>query len=156
MATVTIYTDGSCRANGTPNSRGAWAAILCCGEREKQLVGGEAPSTNQRMELMAAIAGLEALRSSCQVTLVTDSQYVKNGITTWIKNWKRSGWISSKKQPVVNRDLWERLDSVVSKHTVTWEWVKGHAVDDMNNRVNDLAQAFSALSIEKPLATNET
>lgn len=144
---VVIYTDGSVRGNGSANSFGGWAAILRCGEHVRELVGSEAPATNNTMELMAAIRSLEALNRPCDVVLTTDSEYVKNGITTWIHNWKANNWIAgkgSKKHPVVNRDLWERLEAAVQRHNISWQWTRGHADDELNNRCDELAQAESA------------
>ena len=135
---VTIHTDGACSGNPGP---GGWAAILTFGDHEKELNGGEAYTTNNRMELMAAIAALEALKRPCVVELHTDSQYVKNGITGWIKNWKRNGWRTADKSPVKNVDLWQRLDAALAQHTVHWHWVKGHAGHAMNERADELARA---------------
>ncbi|GGK41879.1 ribonuclease HI [Salinarimonas ramus] len=135
---VTIYTDGACKGNPGP---GGWGALLLFGEREKELVGGEAVTTNNRMELMAAISALEALKRPCAVDLYTDSQYVRNGITTWLAGWKAKGWRTAAKAPVKNEDLWRRLDTARSTHDVTWHWVKGHADDPLNHRVDALANA---------------
>ncbi|WP_372424961.1 ribonuclease HI [Salinarimonas chemoclinalis] len=135
---VTIYTDGSCIGNPGP---GGWGALLLFGEREKELNGGEATTTNNRMELMAAIQALEALKRPCTVDLYTDSQYVRNGITTWLAGWKAKGWRTAAKAPVKNEDLWRRLDEARTRHAVSWHWVKGHADDPLNHRVDALARA---------------
>ena len=131
-----MITDGSCLGNPGP---GGWACILRYGERSKELFGFAPQTTNNRMELTAAIEGLRALRESCEVEIVTDSEYVKNGITTWIAGWKRKGWLTSAKKPVVNRDLWEELDAQVNRHKATWTWTKGHAAHGDNNRADELA-----------------
>ncbi len=135
---VMIYTDGSCLGNPGP---GGWGALLVFGEREKELNGGEAVTTNNRMELMAAIQALEALKRPCTVDLYTDSQYVRNGITTWLAGWKAKGWRTAAKAPVKNEDLWRRLDEARTRHSVSWHWVKGHADDPLNHRVDALARA---------------
>ena len=134
---VTIYTDGACSGNPGP---GGWGAILAFGGREKELKGGEAHTTNNRMELMAAIAALEALTKPCRVDLYTDSQYVRGGITGWIHGWTRNGWKTADKKPVKNVDLWQRLEAALARHTVQWHWVKGHAGHDMNERADQLAR----------------
>lgn len=138
MKKIILITDGSCLKN--PGGPGGWACILRFNEHKRELSGGEPESTNNRMELTAAIRGLEALKERCQVEIITDSQYVKNGITKWINGWKRNGWVTKEKTPVVNRDLWERLDTLVSQHQTTWVWTKGHASHDDNNRCDELAQ----------------
>jgi ribonuclease HI len=134
---VTIYTDGACSGNPGP---GGWGAILSFGDQEKELMGGEAHTTNNRMELTAAISALEALKRACSVDLHTDSEYVKNGITTWIKSWKKNGWRTADKKPVKNVDLWQRLDAALTNHQVRWHWVKGHAGHAMNERADQLAR----------------
>src|SRR5262245_10388542 len=134
---VNIYTDGACSGNPGP---GGWGAILVYGDREKELSGREENTTNNRMELMAAIAALEALKDKCRVDLTTDSQYVREGITGWIKKWKQNGWKTANKKPVKNVDLWERLDSLMSVHEVTWHWVRGHDGHAMNERADQLAR----------------
>jgi ribonuclease HI len=134
---VDIHTDGACLGNPGP---GGWAALLRCKGRERELVGGEADTTNNRMELMAAICALEALSESCVVTLHTDSQYVRQGITQWMANWVRRGWKTAAGAPVKNRDLWERLNLAVQSHQIDWRWVKGHSGDPDNERVDDLAR----------------
>ena len=136
-ARVSIWTDGACSGNPGP---GGWGAVLCYDGREKELFGGEALSTNNRMELLAAISALEALRRPCLVDLHTDSQYLRGGVTGWIKNWKRNGWRTADKKPVKNDDLWRRLDEAASRHDVAWVWVKGHAGDAMNARADELAR----------------
>ncbi len=134
---VSIWTDGACSGNPGP---GGWGAILRTGGHEKELCGGEPPTTNNRMELSAAIAALEALSRPCRVELHTDSQYVRGGVTGWIHNWKRNGWRTSDKKPVKNDDLWRRLDEASQRHEVDWRWVKGHAGDEMNERADALAR----------------
>lgn len=138
MSDVDIWTDGACSGNPGP---GGWGAILVAKGQEKELSGGEPATTNNRMELMAAIAALEALTRPCAVTLHTDSQYVKNGLTQWIHGWKRNGWKTADKKPVANADLWLRLDAAAARHKVEWRWVKGHAGDPMNERADALARA---------------
>ncbi|MBM6592677.1 ribonuclease HI [Microvirga pudoricolor] len=135
---VTIYTDGACSGNPGP---GGWGAILSFRGQEREVSGGEAFTTNNRMELQAAIEGLNALKRSCQIDLYTDSQYVRQGITSWLANWKRRGWRTADNKPVKNDDLWRRLDEAASRHAVAWHWVKGHASDPMNIRVDALAVA---------------
>ncbi|WP_444905762.1 ribonuclease HI [Microbulbifer sp. ANSA003] len=136
MKQITIYTDGACRGNPGP---GGWGALLVYGEREKELFGGEAHTTNNRMELLAAIKALEALKQPCKVDLHTDSQYLRQGITGWINNWKKNGWKTASKKPVKNADLWRQLDESVSEHDVEWHWVKGHAGHPGNERADQLA-----------------
>ena len=134
---VEMFTDGACRGNPGP---GGWGVLLRYNGKEKTLYGGERETTNNRMELMAAIMGLEALtQQPCQVALTTDSQYVKNGITQWLKGWKSRGWKTASKKPVKNQDLWERLDSIVAKHDVEWHWVRGHAGHPENELADQLA-----------------
>jgi ribonuclease HI len=135
---VVVFTDGACSGNPGP---GGWGAILTYGGVEKELMGGERLTTNNRMELMAAISALEAMKRPCRVELHTDSQYVKNGITSWIHNWKRNGWRTADRKPVKNEDLWRRLDQALAIHAVDWRWVKGHAGHDMNERADALARA---------------
>lgn len=134
---VVIYTDGACSGNPGP---GGWGAILIHGEREKELCGGEAATTNNRMELMAAIQALEALKRPCRVELHTDSQYVQKGIHEWIHGWKKRGWLTADKKPVKNEDLWKRLDAARLRHHVDWRWVKGHAGHELNERADALAR----------------
>ena len=134
---VTVYTDGACSGNPGP---GGWGAILVYGDKSKELCGGEQLTTNNRMELTAACAALEALTRPCAVDLFTDSQYVKGGITGWIFGWKRNGWKTADKKPVKNADLWQRLEEARARHSVEWHWVKGHAGHDMNERADELAR----------------
>ena len=134
---IEVFTDGACSGNPGP---GGWGAILRYGETERELSGGDPATTNNRMEMMAAIAALEALKRSSQVKLHTDSQYVKNGITQWIHNWKRSGWKTADKKPVKNVDLWQRLEAALAPHKVDWVWVKGHAGHAENERADELAR----------------
>jgi ribonuclease HI len=134
---VEIFTDGACSGNPGP---GGWGALLRYRGREKELAGGEPDTTNNRMELMAVIAALEALKRPSPVRLVTDSAYVKNGITQWVPRWKANGWRTADKKPVKNQDLWERLDRAQAAHTIDWQWVKGHAGHDENERVDELAR----------------
>jgi ribonuclease HI len=135
---VVIFTDGACSGNPGP---GGWGAILSFNGIEKELKGGEPLTTNNRMELMAAINALEALKRPCAVELHTDSQYVKNGITGWIHGWKRNGWRTADRKPVKNEDLWRRLDEAIQRHRIDWRWVKGHAGHEMNERADALARA---------------
>jgi ribonuclease HI len=137
MKKVRLITDGSCLGNPGP---GGWACILRYGEHKREMYGCAPQTTNNRMELTAAIEGLRTLKERCQVEIVTDSEYVKNGITTWIHGWKKKNWVTSAKKPVVNRDLWEELDRLVSGHQAIWVWTKGHASHDDNNRCDELAQ----------------
>ncbi len=134
---VVIYTDGACRGNPGP---GGWGAILTSGEKEREICGGELATTNNRMELMAAIAALEALKRPCKVELHTDSQYLRTGITEWLAGWKARGWRTAAKAPVKNEDLWRRLDEARARHQVDWRWVKGHAGHPMNERADGLAR----------------
>ena len=134
---VTIWTDGACSGNPGP---GGWGAVLMAAGREKDICGGEAMTTNNRMELMAAISALEALRRPSLVDLHTDSQYLRGGITGWIKAWKKNGWHTKDRKPVKNVDLWERLDSLTQVHEVRWHWVKGHAGTEANERADALAR----------------
>jgi ribonuclease HI len=136
VRTVQIVTDGSCLGNPGP---GGWAAILRYKQQEKEIWGCEPHTTNNRMELRAAIEGLRSLREECEVQVVTDSEYLKNGITEWIHGWKRNGWMTKAKKPVVNQDLWKDLDAQVSRHKTTWVWTKGHASNADNNRCDELA-----------------
>ena len=136
MSEVEIFTDGACRGNPGP---GGWAALLRSQGIEKMLSGAEPETTNNQMELMAAIQGLEALKRTSLVALTTDSQYVRQGITQWIHGWKRNGWKTSQKQPVKNKELWQRLDAAVESHDVQWHWVKGHSGHEENERVDQAA-----------------
>jgi ribonuclease HI len=134
---VTIWTDGACSGNPGP---GGWGAILKLGEVEKELCGGDPDTTNNRMELMAAISALEALKRPCEVDVHTDSQYLRGGVTGWINGWKRNGWRTADKKPVKNVELWQRLDAATATHAIAWHWVKGHAGHDMNERADELAR----------------
>ena len=134
--TVIIHTDGACSGNPGP---GGWGAILQYGDKTKELCGGEALTTNNKMELTAAIEALNALKRACTVELHTDSQYVHKGISEWIRGWKRNGWRTADKKPVKNTDLWQRLDAAISHHDVRWHWVKGHAGHELNERADRLA-----------------
>ena len=133
---VVLYTDGACRGNPGP---GGWGVLMQYGQKRKELYGGEDQTTNNRMELMAAIAGLEARKRTCQVDIYTDSQYVRKGITEWIHGWKKNGWKTSAKKDVKNRDLWQRLDDSIARHRVSRHWVKGHAGHPGNERADALA-----------------
>jgi ribonuclease HI len=153
---VIIHTDGGCSPNPGP---GGWGAILEFGKHRKELKGGEASSTNNRMELMAAISALEALKRPCLVDLYTDSQYLRQGIMSWIRRWKRNGWRTAEKTPVKNAELWQRLDAALAPHRVQWHWVQGHAGHHMNERADQLARegiaavrsgALGALTGRKP------
>ncbi|HEU0198058.1 MAG TPA: ribonuclease HI [Nevskiaceae bacterium] len=138
---VEIHTDGACRGNPGP---GGWGVLLRCGERERQLCGGETLTTNNRMELTAAIMALEALKQPCEVTLRTDSTYVMQGITQWLAGWRRNGWRTAARKPVKNADLWRRLDAAVQRHHVEWQWVKGHA----GHAGNEMADALANRGLE--------
>ncbi len=144
MKAVTAYTDGACRGNPGP---GGWGAILRYGENERELKGGERQTTNNRMELMAAIKALGALKEPCRVALYTDSRYVRDGITRWLPGWRRRGWQTRAKKPVKNQDLWIRLDDLARTHEVAWHWVKGHAGHPGNER----ADALANLGLERAL-----
>jgi ribonuclease HI len=135
---VCLYTDGACSGNPGP---GGWGALLTMGAHEKELCGAEAHTTNNRMEMMAAIQGLRALKNPCQVDLYTDSQYLRDGITSWIVGWKKNGWKTAAKKPVKNEDLWRLLDDLVQIHNVRWHWVKGHNGHPENERVDLLARS---------------
>jgi len=133
---VRIYTDGACRGNPGP---GGWGAILRYRGHERELYGGERETTNNRMELMAAIKALEALTRPCSVVLTTDSEYLRKGITEWLPQWKRRGWLTVAKQPVKNQDLWQRLEKAIAPHRIQWEWIKGHSGHPENERADALA-----------------
>jgi len=139
---IEIFTDGACKGNPGP---GGWGALLRYGKQERPLCGGEHDTTNNRMELMAAIEGLKALTEPCDVKLTTDSQYVRQGITSWLKGWKKNGWKTAAKKPVKNVDLWKMLDEQISRHSVSWFWVKGHS----GHRENEIADRLANKGIEK-------
>ena len=141
MKNITIFTDGACSGNPGP---GGWGAILRYGDKVKELSGGAGDTTNNRMELMAAIEALNALKQPCTIDLTTDSSYVRNGIETWMKGWKARGWKTADKKPVKNIDLWQALDEANKRHQVTWHWVKGHAGHPENERADELARAGMA------------
>ncbi len=141
---VEIFTDGACKGNPGP---GGWGVLLRFNDQEKSLYGGEANTTNNRMELMAAIEGLAALKRSCHVQLTTDSNYVKKGIEEWVANWKKNGWKTANKKPVKNADLWVRLDEEVSRHQLEWHWVKGHS----GHRENEIADELANLGASEYL-----
>jgi len=136
MKKVVIHSDGGCDGNPGP---GGWAAVLDYDGKRKEISGGEPATTNNRMELQAAISALEALKQPCDVEFFTDSQYVRNGISDWVKGWKAKGWMTSGKKPVKNDDLWRRLDALAAKHKIHWKWLKGHAGHDVNERCDVLA-----------------
>ena len=147
---VEIWTDGACSGNPGP---GGWGAILIYGEVQKEMSGAEPETTNNRMELQAAIAALSALRRPCKVILHTDSQYVKGGITGWIFGWKKNGWRTADKKPVKNVDLWQALDEAIRRHEIEWRWVKGHAGSELNERADELArEAIKAMREAKKAA----
>ncbi|MBO6836080.1 MAG: ribonuclease HI [Alphaproteobacteria bacterium] len=135
--TVEVFTDGACSGNPGP---GGWGAVMRWGDHERELSGGEEDTTNNRMELMAAIAALEALKRPVSVRITTDSTYVRDGITKWIHGWKRNGWKTAAKKPVKNADLWQRLEAAAARHRVEWDWVKGHAGHPENERADELAR----------------
>jgi ribonuclease HI len=143
---VTIWTDGACSGNPGP---GGWGAILRYGDTEKDLFGGDPATTNNRMELMAAIMALETLTRPCAIDVHTDSQYLRGGVTGWINGWKRNGWKTADKKPVKNAELWQRLDAAAARHAIEWHWVKGHAGHAMNERADELARQGMA-----PFLTN--
>ena len=142
LPAVDLFTDGACRGNPGP---GGWAALIRFGTREKELSGGESPTTNNRMELMAAIRGLEALKKPCRVQLYTDSTYVRDGITRWIHGWLRNGWRTSDKKPVKNAELWQQLLDATQRHRIEWHWVKGHS----GHAENDLVDALACAEADK-------
>jgi ribonuclease HI len=134
---VVIYTDGACSGNPGP---GGWGAILRYGDHEKEMNGGEADTTNNRMEMMAVIESLRALKKKCTIDLYTDSIYVKDGVTKWLEGWKAKGWKTASKKPVKNKDLWEEIDREIARHAIEWHWVKGHAGHPDNERADELAR----------------
>ncbi len=145
MTTVEVFTDGACKGNPGP---GGWAALLRCDGREQELCGAERETTNNRMELTAAIRALEALKRKCRVQVTTDSEYVKNGITVWLPQWKRRNWKTADRKPVKNVDLWQQLEALTLGHEVSWHWVRGHSGHPENERMDQLAVA----AIERMLA----
>ena len=145
MKAVTAYTDGACRGNPGP---GGWGAILRYGDNVRELQGGELQTTNNRMEIMAAIEALGALKEPCRVALYTDSRYVRDGITRWLPDWRRRGWLTRARKPVKNQDLWKQLDDLAQRHEVDWHWVKGHA----GHAGNERADALANLGLERALA----
>jgi ribonuclease HI len=148
MSLVEIYTDGACRGNPGP---GGWGALLTAGEHMKELSGAEALTTNNRMELTAVIRALEALKRPSQLRIFTDSEYVRRGITEWVRSWKARGWKTADRKPVKNQDLWERLDSLTAGHQIEWRWVRGHSGIPGNERVDQLAN--EAIDAMQALAT---
>ncbi len=148
MSRVEIFTDGACRGNPGP---GGWGVVLRRGDHEKHLYGGDKQTTNNRMELTAAIRALEALNRSCCIDLTTDSEYVKKGITEWIAGWKRRGWKNAAKKPVKNADLWRQLDELAGQHDITWHWVRGHS----GHQENELADELANRAIDEMLRTGE-
>jgi ribonuclease HI len=146
MTQVEMYTDGACRGNPGP---GGWAALLVAGKERKEVSGAELETTNNRMELMAAIGGLGALKRRCSVTLYTDSKYVLQGITEWLPNWKARGWLTAAREPVKNQDLWQLLDAAASGQDIAWQWVKGHSGHEGNEYVDQLAN----VAIDRLLAS---
>ena len=134
--TVSLYTDGACKGNP---GKGGWGVLMRYGSHEKELFGGEAHTTNNRMELTAIIQGLAAIKRPCAVVIYTDSQYVKNGMEKWIHDWKKNGWKTASKQPVKNEDLWQQLDRLAAQHQIQWQWVRGHAGHTENERADALA-----------------
>jgi ribonuclease HI len=151
MTEVVIHSDGACHGNPGP---GGWAAVLVCGPHRRELSGGVPATTNNRMELQAAIEALSALKQPCVVAFHTDSNYLRDGITKWLRGWKRNGWKTAARQPVKNEDLWRQLDAAVSAHTVKWHWVKGHAGDAGNERCDALATA-AILDVKKRFAREQ-
>jgi ribonuclease HI len=150
-AVVVIYTDGACSGNPGP---GGWGAILIYGDHRKEILDGEAETTNNRMELMAAIKALEALKKPSRVELHTDSSYLKNGITGWIVRWKANGWRTANKKPVKNVELWQRLDKARARHQIDWRWVRGHAGHPDNERADQLAREAMAPYLERKRVTD--
>lgn len=147
---VVIFTDGACSGNPGP---GGWGAILSLGAHRKEIHGGEALTTNNRMELLAAINALETLKRPCDVEVYTDSGYLRNGITSWLAGWKRNGWKTADRKPVKNIELWHRLEDAANTHKITWHWVKGHAGHPMNERADELAREGMRPFLKKPAKT---
>lgn len=147
MKSVQLFTDGACLGNPGP---GGWACILKYGDQVKELYGSERETTNNRMELTAAVKGLQALKEPCHVVITTDSAYLKNGITSWIQRWKHNGWRTANKKPVLNQDLWRQIDEQVTRHRTEWKWTKGHASHPQNNRCDELAsRAARRLKVDR-------
>jgi ribonuclease HI len=147
MTEVKVFTDGACRGNPGP---GGWGVVMRYGDHEKELYGGEAATTNNRMELMAAIQALEALTRRCRVDITTDSVYVRSGITEWMAKWKRNGWRTADRKPVKNQELWQRLDAAAQRHEVHWHWVRGHTGHPENERADQLAnRGIDELNLQK-------
>lgn len=149
MKAVVIHTDGACRGNPGP---GGWGVLLECNGQDKTLCGGEADTTNNRMELTAAIMALEALRQPCEVTLHTDSTYVKQGLTEWLPGWRARGWLTASRKPVKNQDLWRRLDAAAARHRIDWRWIKGHA----GHPGNEAADRLANQGLEQKLENDKT
>ncbi len=149
MKAVVIHTDGACRGNPGP---GGWGVLLECNGQDKTLCGGEADTTNNRMELTAAIMALEALRQPCEVTLHTDSTYVKQGLTEWLPGWRARGWLTASRKPVKNQDLWRRLDAAATRHRIDWRWIKGHA----GHPGNEAADRLANQGLEQKLENDKT
>lgn len=141
MKKLKVITDGSCLGNPGP---GGWAAILRYGPHERSMSGHEPNTTNNRMELTAAIRALQALKEPCEIELVTDSEYLKKGVEQWMSKWKRNGWMTAAKKPVLNQDLWRELDAQLARHQISWHWTKGHADDEDNNRCDEMARAAAS------------
>jgi len=149
LSGVVIYTDGACKGNPGP---GGWGALLQFGGRERELFGGDPLTTNNRMELTAVIRALEALNRACEIDLYTDSQYVKQGIETWIHGWKRNGWKTSDRKPVKNAELWRELEAATTRHRVRWHWVRGHSEHPQNERADALANRGVEVALGRPAA----